>query len=901
MKGDSRLLAILLPVIVLGLARPEAAEADDAARLGPSAPANLKPATYARIQRLTGETSMAVLNNGLTVLVEENHAAPVATVRCFVKNTGSAFEGRNLGAGVSHVLERVVSGGTTARHTEKEIEQLVASFGGVANAATSTDMTDFSIDCPAKNVLTAIGLLADSMQRVKFEPAEVERALKVVRRELADDELDRQQVLATLLQATVYSTHPARYPVTGYLDVLNSTTNRAIVDFYRERYIPNNQVFVVVGDVSTAEVLGEIARQYAGTPRGRETYVALDDEPDQLAPREAIREMAGTTCELALAWPTVKLASPDLYPLDVAAYILGEGESSRLVQRLKYDKRLALGVSAASETPHYVAGMFAVLATTRPETFQRASDEILREVYRLREELVRPDELAKAKKQKVTELVLGRQTVQQAAESLARNLITAADPLFDKTYIEGVRKVTAQQVREVARRYFVPERLNRVVIVPPGAGPKTGDGRARAGDGEIHKEVLPNGLRVLVKHDAHLPLVNLQVFVLGGSLADKSDTAGRAMLLAAMLDKGTGDRSAQEIAEFFDSIGAQVSIGAGRFAIHGSLTALREDFPPAAAVLAECFTRPAFPDSEFAGVQQLALAAIARRVDDPHEELMELVCESLPPDSPYHVMPGGTDETVRRLTVRDLKRYAADYFVPNNMVVTVFGDLAAAEAVDLVRKHFGGLKRAADFPGVSFDRPNALSKTIVRHKSIGKDTAMVCFAYPTAGIFDRKGYAAATLLKALMSGYGTPGGWLFNELRGQGLVYSVEASQMTGPAPGYFAIFAQTRADKLEEVTSRIERSVNRARSGRVSDQEFRTAARMVTALMAQENTTLAGQAEQAGLDELWGLGFDDRPGFEKRIEALKLADVVQAARRSFRANHLLITTSPEKRAGIRD
>jgi zinc protease len=499
----------------------------------------------------------------------------------------------------------------------------------------------------------------------------------------------------------------------------------------------------------------------------------------------------------------------------------------------------------------------------------------------------------------VAELVLDRQTVQQAAESLGRNMITAADPLFDKTYIEGIRKVTAQQVREVARRYFAPERLNRVIVAPPGGAPKAADGRTKAVEGEIRKEVLPNGLRVLVKRDAHRPLANLQVFVLGGSLADQPETAGRATLLGAMLDRGTADHTAQEIAEFFDSIGAQVSIGAGRFAIHGSVTAMREDFSPAAALLAECFTRPAFPDSEFANVQQLALGDIAGRVDDPHEELMELVCDGLPPDSPYHLMPGGTAETVRRLTVKDVRRYYADYFVPDNMVVTVFGDLAPAEALELVRRHFGGLKKAADFQPVSFHRPNAIPKTIVRHKSIGKDTAMVCFAYPTASIFDEKEYAATTLLKAIMSGYGTPGGWLFNELRGQGLVYAVDASQMTGPVPGYFAIFAQTRADKLEEVVSRIERNVTRARSGRISEEEFRTAVRMVTALHAQENTTMAEQAQQAGLDELWGLGFDYHKGFDQRIEAVKLADVVQAARRSFRSNHVLITTSPDK-AGTR-
>ncbi len=299
-----------------------------------------EPLRYESVRRLSDQVTLAKLSNGLTVIVEENHAAPVATVRCFVKNTGSAYEGKNLGAGLSHVLEHVVSGGTTTHRGEKEIQRIINTFGGATNAATSADMTEFYIDCPAKNTMTAVELVADSMQHVTFQPAEFERELKVVRRELADGEVDRGQVLGELLQATVYTTHPARYPVIGYLDVLNRTTNQTIIDFYHERYVPENQVFVVVGDVDARRVLDEVAKQFTGTPRGRETYVPFEDEPEQLSPREAVREMDGKTYDLVLAWPTVKISSPDLFALDVAAYILGEGESSRLVERLRNQRRL---------------------------------------------------------------------------------------------------------------------------------------------------------------------------------------------------------------------------------------------------------------------------------------------------------------------------------------------------------------------------------------------------------------------------------------------------------------------------------------------------------------------------------------------------------------------------------
>ena len=130
-------------------------------------------------------------------------------------------------------------------------------------------MTAFFIDCPAKDTAMAIELLADSMQHIAFEPAEFERELKVVRRELADDEVDRQHVLWNTLCQTLYMQSPARHPVIGYLDVLNATTNQTIVDFYHSTYVPNNQVFVVVGDVKTAKVLEQVAKQFAGTPRAR--------------------------------------------------------------------------------------------------------------------------------------------------------------------------------------------------------------------------------------------------------------------------------------------------------------------------------------------------------------------------------------------------------------------------------------------------------------------------------------------------------------------------------------------------------------------------------------------------------------------------------------------------------
>jgi zinc protease len=890
--------AVLAAVVIAVFTPPVVAVDPSAGKHSPPAKARPvdegKELQYTSIEQLPRGVTLAALSNGLTVIVQENHVAPVATVRCFVKNTGSAFEGQHVGAGLSHVLEHVVAGGTTTKRTEKEISKIIDSFGGATNAFTSTEMTVFFIDCPAKQTMLAIELLADSMQRIKFEPSEFERELKVVRRELADDEVERGHVLYQLLNQTVYTVSPVRHPVIGYLPVLNRTTNQTIIDFYHHRYIPNNQIFVVVGDVRTAEVLDHVRRQWVGNPRRAETVIALPREPEQLTPRETIREMEGTSFDVILAWPTVELSHPDLYPLDVAAYILSQGESSRLVRSLKYERQLVLSIEAESYTPHFVRGWFGVQASVRPEQWKQAEPEILREVYRLRDALVDPAELAKAKKQKAAELVFDRQTVQQAADSLGRNTIAAADPNFDEHYVEGIQSVTAEQVRDVARRYFVPQRINRVIIAPPGGAPKNARQLAAAQEGPVRLERLPNGLRVLVKRLPNLPLVNIQAFVLGGSLVDTPHTAGRANLVSDMLDQGTARHSADEIAQYFDAVGGKLGIAAGRNTIYGSATVLRDDFPKAAALFAECFTQPTFPDDRFQKAKQLSLGEIARRNDDPHKEIFEFFADNLPEGSPYHVVEGGTAASVGRLTAADLRAYYARYFAPQNMVVTVFGDVDPAAALAIVRQNFAVLRRSADLPPVDFHRPNALGGKIVRNKKIGKPTAMILLGYPGPSIFDRQDYAAMTLLDAITSGYSYPSGWLHTELRGEGLVYFVHAFQMTGPAPGYFLIFSQTQPEKLAEVVQRIQRIMQRAKDGKIEPAEFRLSQQMVTAMHAQENTTIAEQARQAALDELYGLGYDYNRHFDERIADVKLEDVVRVANK-YLNDYLLTTSSPEK------
>ena len=197
-------------------------------------------------------------------------------------------------------------------------------------------------------------------------------------------------------------------------------------------------VFVVVGDVETSRVLDQVLAQFQGFVRTTERGAVLPDEPDQASPRSTHLEMEGPTTHASLGWPTVPLQHPDLYPLDVASYLLANGDSSRLGYRLKIEQPLAIGVSSSSYTPGFVKGWFEVtVGVPAAEPGRLPQDHRRRGGTPAERNGPAADELAKVKRQKAAEHVFAQQTVQAQAMALGQSFLATGDPLFDEQYVAG--------------------------------------------------------------------------------------------------------------------------------------------------------------------------------------------------------------------------------------------------------------------------------------------------------------------------------------------------------------------------------------------------------------------------------------------------------------------------------
>ena len=324
---------------------------------------------------------------------------------------------------------------------------------------------------------------------------------------------------------------------------------------------------------------------------------------------------------------------------------------------------------------------------------------------------------------------------------------------------------------------------------------------------------------------------------------------------------------------------------------------LRADFSQAVAILADSFLHPTFPQDQFDKVKSLTSGMIAARSDDPHQELMELFADSLPESSPYHIIPGGKVETVRTMTVEDLRAYHARYFVPEKMIVSVFGDIDPETALATVRKHFGGLKApGVRQPSISI-APTLSPATWSGTRRRARRPAWYCWVIPIRASSTRgpcsHGAPGCDYVGLPLSGRLAA---QRDSRRGFGLF---RRCNRRSPARPRAILSSSPRLSRR-----RLPRSSNGSSATWIAPNAVkspkRSSARRGSSQLPctlRKNTTVEEQARLAAIDELYGLGYDYDKTFDSRIEAVSRENVIRAAQK-YLTHYILATTSPQDESG---
>ena len=356
-----------------------------------------------------------VLDNGLTVIIERQKAAPVAAMQVWV-NAGSADE-TPAEAGLAHLHEHMLFKGT-ARRGLGEIARDVEARGGEINAWTSFDQTVYHLVLASSFFADGLDILSDAVHSSTFDKEELAREIEVVCEEIKRSIDSPGRKVSRAMFSSAYAQHPYRLPVLGTEESVRGFTREKVLAFFQKHYTPDNMTVVLVGDVQEEAAKREIEKCFGGDwGRRKPALPQRAEEPAQDAPRMTLLKDQVKEAQFTLAWPIPGVAHEDIPALDLLAVILSQGQGSRLSNALKLQKQVVNEAYAYAYTPED-PGLFVAGASIDPGQAAEAIPALLAELARLRDEEVTPDELTVGKAMVESDAIYGKETVQGVARKL---------------------------------------------------------------------------------------------------------------------------------------------------------------------------------------------------------------------------------------------------------------------------------------------------------------------------------------------------------------------------------------------------------------------------------------------------------------------------------------------------
>jgi zinc protease len=812
-----------------------------------------------------------VMDNGMRIITK-SVPSPLVAIQVWVE-TGSINEGDLMGSGVSHFVEHMLFKGTKQRKVG-QIAREIRQLGGVLNAYTSLEQTVYHLILPAKYLEKGLEVMADAIQNSSFDPEEFKREQKVILKEINMGDVDRDRYLHKLFCATMYTRHPYRHPVIGYRQVFESLNRQDLLNYYQQRYVPHQMVLVLVGGIDQNTIKPLVQKYWGDFNRRLPALAVIPDEPLQLQPKRIEQELPSGITRLLLGFQTVDISDEDLFPLDVLAIILGKGRSSRLYRRLKEEAGIVYEINSYSYTPRY-RGYFAINADMDYEKLPQVEESIWQELNKIKQGEISAAELDKAKNQVISELLLEQETVEGQAKDLGLSELLTGDYRFSTFYLAGIKRVSLQQLTDVAQRYFKQEKQVLAVLKPKTKEISESKAiRKTVPEPKIKKEVLGNGLTLLIRENHQLPLVTIDAAIKGGVHAEQAANNGVFNFIQHMLLKGSNRLSGEQIAQKLESVGGQIAIESGANTSLFTITMQQKDFELGLRLLADIMMNPAFPANELENVRAKIIADIKAREDELFYLARNLFMRTIFEKSPYRFPVLGDEKSVAALTREALIRQHREFYVPGNMVLSIFGDVNTDNVSERVDQVWGGFE-SRGLPVLDIAQEKAVTEIKSAKLATDKKQCILLLGYPGIDILHQDRYAFQVMTYVL-SGQGSR---VFDNLREkQGLAYYAGAFMFSGIETGAYIFYVGTTQDKLKAAKEGLLTEIKKLRNELITEDELNLAKQNIIGSRFISRQQNQSYSVEAVLDELLGLGYQEVYRFEQGISEITREDIKRIA-----------------------
>ncbi|MCI0415960.1 insulinase family protein, partial [bacterium] len=783
------------------------------------------------------------LPNGLTVLTREQKGTGVVAINTWVK--AGYFNEPDEVAGMAHLFEHMFFKGSKKFPGSEQIAQQLANVGGLMNAGTIYDYTNYYFVVPYEGFRRAMEIQSDAIMNPLFNPEELKKEAEVVIEE-SNRKLDNPPALSTeRMYSIAFQHHRMKRWRIGSNEVLRNINRENLIAFFQTLYRPENMILVIAGDVSHEEAVRIAKETFGELPRGKVDKKYGPKEPLQTEFRYGRSSADIKQGYSVFGWHTVGVGHKDELTLDLLATILGSGRSSRLYRNV-------VNPDSASTiyAIHYTfddIGVFEIQGSFDEKNRSAVDRKTLAEVERLKAHGPNAYELQLAKNKLESYLVFGLQDVLGQAQALSQSEARYGYEAMGQRLAE-IHTITAEQIQETARRYLTVENLTLYHYTPkevpaisleqallavqeatsttPPAIPATplpaqaSPVRPATTNSKVKQEQLSNGVTLILQERPGAPMVSTGVYFKGGRIYENSGNAGITQLLARSMRKGTKSRSGDEIDNQIEYLGTQMNLDIQEDYFGVNLSILSKNYKAGIELLADVLMNPSFPQEGVNEERFEQVAAMKRSLDSSLQRPFQLASEALYGSHPYGLPPLGYQTSVSGITSESLREWWQKHVVADDTIVLIVGDISAEEAKSQAEHYFGKLsKRSEVWPVVPAPSIPSARMEIVEYRD-RKQSAIV-LAFPTV-VRTNPEWPILRLLGNVTSGLA---GTFFAELRSkQALAYTVFARDSSRVGHGAFVAYMATEATKEPQAREALLKEIRRLASDGFNQEDVNRA-----------------------------------------------------------------------------
>ncbi len=711
LSSTSRFLLALL--VAIGPLTSASAQSDAPPKQAPAPKARFASTPSATLAIPDIPYTKFVLTNGLTVLVHEDHKAPIIGVNTWY-HVGSKNEKPGK-TGFAHLFEHLMfSGSENFNYTYINAMERIGATN--LNGTTNGDRTNYFENVPTSMLDYVLFAESDRMGHLLgvLDQKKLDLQRGVVQNEKRQGENQPYGVTRQLLAENTYPVgHPYSWTTIGSMTDLDAASMSDVQEWFKTYYGPNNVALVIAGDITPEVARQKVEKYYGGIPPGppvvkRETWIAKRTGTHRDSVQDRVPQ-----ARLYRVWNVPQADSPGEAMLDMIAQILGQGKTSRLYKRLVYKDQIATSASADDGNAE-IAGQFTITLTAKPgielKTVEAAADQELQDFLK---NGPTEAELQLAKTQifgqyaRIMERIGG---FGGKSDILAKCQTFTGNPDCYKDYLKWVQAATPTSIRKAADDWLsdgdyvlevqpYPTTLKATAPIDRSKEPAAGSAMS-LNLPSMHNATLSNGLKVVLAERHTAPVVNFSLLVTGGYSSDSTSALGTCSFAQRMLEEGTPSRDSLKIGEELESLSAEFSAGANLDFATVDLNALKANLDRSLEIYADLILHPAFPEKEFARLQKDRMAAIQREKVTPISMGMRVMPPLLYGKShPYAgaYLTNGTEFSISKMTRADLVKFHDTWFKPNNATLLIVGDTSLADITPRLEKLFASWK-SGDVP-----------------------------------------------------------------------------------------------------------------------------------------------------------------------------------------------------------